>query len=197
MTEAAMTTVIYSGSFDPVHRGHTALAAYVASMLGEESDVWLLVTPHNPLKPCKTRASFHHRMAMTRMALAGIPSARASDFEASLPPPHYTLSTLLALRSRYPEREFALLIGADNWEIFPSWHESAEILRQFRVFIYPRPGHPVDASALPPGVTLLADAPLCDISSTRIREELAAGRPADAMLPAGVADYIAQHNIYG
>lgn len=192
-----MKTVIYSGSFDPVHAGHTALAAYVASMLGDEGEVWLLVTPHNPLKPEATRASFAHRLAMTRLALASIPSAHASDFEVTLPPPHFTLSTLRALRSRYPEREFILLIGADNWEIFPSWHGSAELIREFPVLIYPRPGHLVDPSELPPGVTLLADAPLCDISSTLIRARLAAGRRAGSMLPPGVEEYIDQHKIYG
>ncbi len=192
-----MRVVVYSGSFDPIHYGHQALARYVATEVEGVDAVWLLVTPRNPLKPDATHASFLHRMAMTGLALRDIPHAMPSSFESALPAPHYTITTLLALRQRYPHHEFSLLIGADNWEIFHSWHRSDEILKEFEIMIYPRPGFNVDTSRLPDSVRFLAGAPLCDISSTIIRNEIAAGHTATRFLHPEVSSYITLNKLYG
>lgn len=192
-----MRVVVYSGSFDPIHQGHLALTRYVATEVKGVDAVWLLVTPRNPLKPGATHASFSQRMEMTELALRGIPNAMPSAFENSLPAPHYTITTLLALRQQYPLHTFSLLIGSDNWEIFHSWHRSGEILKEFEILIYPRPGFPVDTSHLPDSVRFLADAPLCDISSTVVRNEIAEGRSAAKLLPSDVSSYITHNKLYG
>ena len=100
---------------------------------------------------------------------------RASDFEFHLPRPSYMIHTLDALQSAYPEREFTLIIGADNWAIFPRWYHSDEIIQRHRIMIYPRPGYTIDPAALPPSVQQV-DTPLLEISSTFIRRALAEGK---------------------
>lgn len=189
-------TVVYGGSFDPVHSGHRALAEYV-SALPEVSGMLLLVTPQNPLKPEATRAPEADRLAMTALALQGIPEAQASDFEASLPQPHFTYATLKALSEKFPEKQFRLLIGSDNWLIFDRWRCSRQIIEEFGVMIYPRPGYPIDACSLPPGVTFLPEAPQTDVSSTEIRDLLSRGEDPNNLMPPGVYNYIKKHHLYG
>ncbi len=191
-----MRIAVYSGSFDPVHNGHVALTRYVA-MLPEVDEVWLLVTPHNPLKPLATSATFEQRMEMTRLAVAGLSGVRVMDFEAQLPPPHFTYSTLCALRARFPEHSFSLLIGSDNWHIFPSWRNHNEIIREFGLLVYPRPGYETDSATFPPQVRFLADAPTSTEASTDIRAALATSPLPNNSIPADVYTYINTHRLYG
>ena len=165
-----MTTGIYGGSFNPIHQGHTTLGRWLVRQKYLD-ELWFLVSPQNPLKPASGLLDDRARLHLARLAVGRKRGLRVSDFEFRLPRPSYMVNTLAALRETYPEREFVLVIGADNWERFPDWYLSAEILRHHRLLIYPRPGSPVDATALPPGVQLV-DTPLLDISSTRIRDAI-------------------------
>ena len=169
-----MLTGIYGGSFNPIHIGHTALAEWLVQR-GYVDEMWLMVSPQNPLKPAKDLMPDALRLRLAHIACEGLPGVRVTDFEFRLPRPSYMVHTLAALRVTYPEREFALVIGADNWQRFHMWYKADEILRQHRIIIYPRPGCDIDAATLPHGVTLATGAPLFDISSTQIRENL--GRP--------------------
>lgn len=162
---------IYGGSFNPVHFGHVGLAKWVIEHT-DLDELWLLVSPNNPLKPAGSLAPEEERLHGVQEAVKDIPGLIASDFEFSLPRPSYTANTLRALQKTYPEHEFTLLIGEDNLAIFNQWREYEFILENFRIFVYPRKGtityHPSQITNAK-NIIFLEDAPYFDISSTEIR----------------------------
>lgn len=167
---------IYGGSFNPIHLGHTRLAAWLVDN-GYVDAVWLMVSPQNPLKKAEGLMDDELRLRLARIALPESLSGEGrgvsvSDFEFHLPRPSYTADTLAALREAYPEHEFVLVIGADNWLRFPRWVRPDEIMQHHDIIVYPRPGYEVDATTLPPRVQLV-NTPLYPISSTWIRNEIA------------------------
>jgi nicotinate-nucleotide adenylyltransferase len=174
MEKGKIKTGIFGGSFNPIHIGHLALANYLCEY-SELDEIWFLVSPHNPLKEQTDLWDDNLRLELVKLAIADYPKFRASDFEFHLPRPSYMVSTLDALQKAYPEREFTLIIGADNWAIFPRWYKAEKILAKHRIMVYPRPGYEVDASTLPSSVQLV-NTPLLEISSTFIRQALAEGR---------------------
>ncbi len=183
---------IFGGSFDPIHNGHLALAAEVLGR-GLASEVWFMVTPQNPHKQGSRLSDEQQRLQMVQMAIEGMPGIKASDFEFSLPRPSYTLNTLTALDEAYPDKEFSLLIGADNWEKFDKWYKGDEILSRYGVIVYPR-GNDSEPE-LPAGVCWLP-ARLHDVSSTMVRAAVAAGEDITSMVPAAVARYINENKMY-
>lgn len=188
-------TGIYGGSFNPVHKGHTALAEKLCEV-GRLDELWFLVSPCNPLKESATDLLDENaRLELARMAVRSHPKLKVSNFEFRLPRPSYTVDTLAALRKSYPHRRFTLIIGADNWLSFDRWKSPEEILRHHRILVYPRPGYPVDASTLPCGVTL-ADTPLIDLSSTEIRRVIAQGGDASYGLDEAVWQEIRNKHYY-
>ena len=128
---------IFGGSFNPVHLGHTALAAYICDQ-GLVDEVWMMVSPQNPLKQNLELLDEQHRLAMMQLAVAPYPALKACDFEFHLPRPSYTYHTLQALRAAYPDSPFSLIIGEDNWQNFHRWYRGEEILRETPVIVYPR-----------------------------------------------------------
>lgn len=185
-------TVIFGGSFNPIHIGHTSLAAEVCSR-GLADEVWFMVSPLNPHKVGSNLLPEEQRLRMVQLAIEGDARFKACDFEFSLPRPSYTVNTLAALSAAYPSREFILLIGADNWEKFNKWYKWEEILSTYKIIVYPRGGE--QAPALPSGVTWLP-AKLYDVSSTMVREAVAAGGDICAMVAPDVSEYIKKENLY-
>lgn len=166
-----MKIVIYGGSFNPVHFGHIGLAQWVVEHTNID-EVWLMVSPNNPLKSSSELAPAVERLASVQKAIEGIHGLKASDFEFHLPLPSYTANTLRELTTTYPEHQFTLLIGEDNWQLFTHWREWEYILANYPIFVYPRHG---ETNSTPPSaqgdITILRDAPYFDISSTKIRAE--------------------------
>ena len=195
-----MTVGIFGGSFDPIHSGHIRLAQYVLDHT-DLDEVWLMVSPLNPLKPQGYVATDGQRLEMARLAVADIPGIRVSDFEFSLPIPSYTYNTLRRLKETYPDIDFRLIIGGDNWVSFDRWRNPDGILNEFGLIVYPRPG---ESLTLPPSrpipdpsrLTLLTDAPQMPVSSTQIREMLSRECDTGALLPASVVSYIDSNKIY-
>ena len=187
---------IYGGSFNPVHRGHVELAASIVKQ-GLVDELWLLVSPLNPLKQGAESdiAEYEHRLNMARLATEGVDGVKLSDFERHLPVPSYTITTLGELHKAYPESEFVLVIGADNWERFPRWYHAQEIIDQYSILVYRRPGCEMDESHLPASVKVV-ETPLYDISSTQIREAVEKGRMPLKWVNRKVAAYIREHHLY-
>ena len=183
---------IYGGSFNPVHFGHVGLAKWVIENT-DLDELWLMVSPNNPLKPANLLAPEGERLAAVSKAVKDIPHVKASDFEFSLPRPSYTANTLRELQKAYPDTEFTLIIGEDNIAIFDRWREYEFILANFRIFVYPRRENLSDdgltakrSNSPQDGLTTqwsnsvaikeiryLSGAPLFDISSTQIRNQQA------------------------
>lgn len=187
---------IYGGSFNPIHKGHTELARAIVEQ-GCVDELWMLVSPLNPLKQDETTdiAEYAHRLRMAELATEGIDGVRVSDFESHLPIPSYMVTTLGELDKAYPEHEFVLVIGADNWERFPRWYHADEILANYPILIYRRPGCTIDETSLPPTVQVVTT-PLYDISSTDIRTSARRGRLLRRWLDPKVANYIKRHRLY-
>lgn len=187
---------IYGGSFNPIHKGHTELAASIVQQ-GLVDELWLLVSPLNPLKQGETSdiAEYEHRLSMARLATEDIEGVKVSDFEKNLPLPSYTITTLGELHKAYPEHEFVLVIGADNWERFSRWYHAQEIIDTYSILIYRRPGCEMDETLLPLSVQVV-DTPLYDISSTEIRESVKKGRMPLKWVDRKVATYIRVHHLY-
>ncbi len=187
------------GTFDPPHNGHIAIADF---MLRECSldQVWLVVTPQNPFKVDKQLSPDQQRLAMVRLAVQGHEHLVASGFEIDLPKPNYTVDSLRFMRHRWPDHQFDLIIGSDNLAAFHKWRAPDEILEHHRLLVYPREGTKEHLAQSiyhgHPGVRIVADAPILDITSTRIREDIRAWRPVDDRLAPTVVAYIREHGLY-
>ena len=172
---------IYGGSFNPIHNGHIALARSFLTKAALD-EVWFIVSPQNPFKVNDTLLDDRKRFLMVEEALKGEPGLVASDYEFHLPRPSYMWNTLQSLSRSYPQHTFTLLIGGDNWAAFDRWYHADDILRTYRIAVYPRRGDTIRQADLPDNVMLL-DTELIDISSTEIRQRIAEGLPIDSLVP--------------
>lgn len=189
-----MTIGIYSGSFDPIHTGHAMVANYIGQS-GIVDELWLMVSPRNPLKESLTPADDHHRMRMVELVAADCKGVKACDFELGLPQPSYTYVTLCKLRENYPEHKFKLIVGSDNWHHLGRWRDADKIVREFGLIIYPRPGYPLPEQP-PQGVEVLPSGPTAHVSSTFVRDMLAKNGNIKFFVPTAVANYIKQYHLY-
>lgn len=185
---------ILGGSYNPVHSGHMMLASFLAQW-GYVDQVWLTLSPRNPLKNPGDLLPDLKRLTMLNIALRGARSLDVCDIELTMPTPSYTINTLDLLASRHPDKRFKLIIGSDNWAIFDKWKDSQRILDEYGVIVYPRPGYPLDRSAIVDGMEVV-DAPMVHISSTFIRHAIATGKDMRFFLPEGVAKYISDNKLY-
>lgn len=167
-------TGIFGGSFNPIHNGHIALAKAALKQCGVD-EVWLMVSPQNPLKQEDDLLDDELRFKMAQLALQDVEGIKASDYEFHLPRPSYTWTTLQRLNSDYPENQFTLLIGGDNWAHFERWYHWKDILRHYRVCAYPRDGYAGTFQA-----------PLLPVSSTDIRRRVRQGESLEGLVPDGI-----------
>lgn len=194
-TASKKVTGIFGGSFNPIHNGHIALAKELLTC-AKLDEIWFVVSPHNPLKSRDGLLDDSKRLRMATEALAEEPRLHVSDYEFLLPRPSFMRNTLAAMSNDYPDREFVLLIGADNWVCFDRWFAYKEIIDNYRIVIYPRSGSPIDGEHLPAGVSVAATS-LFNISSTEIRSLIANGKPFEHLVPPTVAEHIKIEHLYG
>lgn len=189
-----MKHCIFGGSFDPPHAGHLHLARTALSRLGQDRILW--VPAQDPPHKQSPGTPFRHRVEMVRLAIAGMPGQQVSDIEAELPIPSYSLNTIRALKAREggPGDVWTFLVGADNWAIFPKWHQPEAVLREVSLVVYPRKGS--ELGALPAGVHAL-EMEMVPGESSAIRAALARGEsPENAGVLPSIRDYIASNGLY-
>ena len=185
-------TALFGGTFNPLHNGHLTIVKSVLEQ-GLADEVWILITPCNPWKKDQALLDDRLRYDMVAQTVKDLDGVRASDFEFKLDKPSYTANTLRRISAEYPDREFVITIGADNWVKFHNWKEADFIQNNYPIIVYARQGYPIES--LSGNVTLL-DCPLMDISSTRIRQMVQDGTPINELVPASVARTIKEKGLY-
>lgn len=185
---------LYFGSFNPVHNGHMIIAGYMAEFSGLDQ-VWLVVSPHNPLKPAGSLLQDYHRFHMAELAIGDYRRLKASRIEFDLPRPSYTVITLAYVQEKYPQHEFALIMGADALETLPKWKDHELILTHHDIYVFPRPSHDGGVYKNHQRVKHI-DAPLMEVSSSFIRKSIREGKDVRFMMPEKVADYVDEMGFY-
>jgi len=189
-----MLVGLYFGTFNPIHVGHMIIANHMV----ENSDldqVWFVVTPHSPFKKKTSLLNDYHRLDIVQRAIRNYPKLRASDVEFKMTQPNYTYKTLAVLQEKYPEHDFALIMGEDNLATLHKWKNYELILNNHRVFVYPRPNVKKSIFSNHNKVTFV-DAPLMEISATHIRNSIKQGKNVRPLLPEGIFDFIDHENFY-
>ena len=181
-----MNIGLFGGTFNPVHNGHIKLAE--SFLLQKKLDeVWLMVSPLNPLKQNDIIKANNLRLNLLRKAIAYNPKLIASDYEFNLPKPSYTWDTLQHLKHDFPNNKFTILIGEDNWDLFDRWYKSKEILSNYEIVIYPRAKTKASLTKLPKKVSVLNSAYI-DVSSTEIRNLVNKNLPINDLVPEIIID---------
>ncbi len=185
---------LFFGSFNPIHVGHMVLANYMTAFTDIEQ-VWFVVSPHNPLKEKATLLHQNQRLHMVNLAIGDNDAFKSSSIEFGLSQPSYTINTLAHLKEKYPQHQFSLIIGEDNLESFKKWKNYEEILKNYILYVYPRPNtNPSDLKHHPH--VIVTDAPMMDISSTMIRNAIKNRKNISFFMPLEAWKYLDEMNFY-
>lgn len=185
---------LFFGSFNPVHVGHMVLANYMLSFT-DMQEVWMVVSPLNPLKNKNQLLDQNHRLLMVDLAIDGHTGIRSSNIEFKLPQPSYTINTLVHLSEKYPDHQFSLIMGQDNLESFHKWKNHEEILKAHHIYVYPRPDSDPSLFDMHAHVHF-TKAPMMEISSTFIREAIKNKKDVKFFLPPKVWEEIDAMGFY-
>ncbi|MBE7176759.1 MAG: nicotinate-nucleotide adenylyltransferase [Mucilaginibacter polytrichastri] len=185
---------LFFGSFNPIHTGHLIIAQYMAGFTTLDK-VWLVVSPQNPFKTPEGLINMYDRLEMAKLATEQADRIEVSDIELHLPTPSYTVDTLAHLAERYPQHEFSIIMGEDNLASLRKWKNYEIILRDYSVFVYPRPGAKAHTFGDHPKISV-TDTPLIEISSTFIRKALKEGFSPRFFVPDRVLGFIDAKNLY-
>ena len=189
-----LTIGLYFGTFNPIHIGHLAIANYVAEYSGI-NQLWFVVSPQNPFKNKATLLDNYQRLEMVHRAVGSDFRFRVSDIEFSLPKPSYTIDTLTYLKEKYPSYQFKILMGSDNIEDLHKWKNYEQILENYGILVYPRPGFDRSKIKLHPSISVI-NAPMMDISSSFIRNAIREGKDVRYYVPPKTWEYIEEMGFY-
>ncbi len=189
-----MNIGLFFGSFNPIHIGHLIIANYMANHT-DLDQVWLVVSPHNPLKEKSDLINMYDRLEMSKLATEDADNIRVSDVELKLPQPSYTVDTLTHLHEKYPEHQFSLIMGSDNLVSLKKWKNYELILRDYHIHVYPRPGFE-NAELLNHPAVHLTETPLMEISATFIRRSVKEKKNIQYFVTDKVLKFIESKNLY-
>ena len=203
-----MKVGLYFGTFNPIHIGHLVISNYMAEYT-DLDEVWLIVSPQNPLKKKASLLEDIHRLAIVREAIEDNPKLKVSDIEFNLPKPSYTATTLTYLQEKYPKHQFSLIMGEDNLRTLHKWFNHEVILKNHSFYVYPRVLTEQEEIELQemstllennfknlPNVHICSGAPIMKISATFVRNAIKEGKDIRYLLTEPVRKYIDEMNFY-
>jgi len=185
---------LYFGSFNPVHTGHMIIASYMINHTDMDK-LWMVLSPHNPLKKKSTLANDYDRLHLLNLAIGDHSDIKASDIEFRLSKPSYTIDTMTYLHEKYPEYEFALIMGGDSLASLPKWKNYELLLERYSIYVYKRPQRDSGDLLDHPSV-IVCDAPLLEISSSYIRQLIKEKKTIRYLVPDKVFEYLEDYPIY-
>lgn len=173
--------------------GHLIIANHVLAH-ADIDKIWFVVSPHNPLKESSSLLPEFDRFHLVQLAIEGNNGFRASNVEFTLPRPSYTIDTLTYLTEKFPLERFSVVMGGDSFQNLKRWKNHEQMLKQYQLLVYNRPGFELD---IPEGAMVKTfDAPMLDISATYIRKQLQSGHSIRYLVPDAVAQYISENRYY-
>ena len=184
---------LFFGSFNPMHIGHKIIASYMEEFTDLEK-VCFVVSPQNPLKQKQTLLDQHHRLMIIRMEVEDNPKLQVSDIEFKMPQPSYTIDTLVRLKEGHSENEYALIMGADNLQNFHKWKNYEQILEDYSIYVYPRPG--IEINGMHQNIHIVDGVPQMEISASFIRDSIKQGKDVSYLMPEKAWKYIDEMNFY-
>jgi nicotinate-nucleotide adenylyltransferase len=189
-----MKIALFFGSFNPIHIGHLIIANHIVNNTDCDK-VWLVVSPHNPLKEKAGLLNEFDRLHLVQLAVEDNEKLVACNEEFYLPKPSYTIDTLTYLQEKYPTYEFSLVMGSDNILSIDKWKNYELILERYTIYIYNRPEYNSDNIKIKGDIRFL-EVPLLDISSTYIRNNIKENKSIKYLLHPSVEKYILDYNLY-
>ena len=184
---------LFFGSFNPIHNGHLMVASYVANH-SDLKQVWLVVSPQNPLKPQGSLLNEYDRLHLAKLAIEEDVQLRVSDIEFSLPRPSYTIDTLTYLQEKYPQHEFSVIMGGDSFQNLPKWKNFETLIKNYSFIVYRRPGFEITETY--GAKVIYLEAPLLQLSATLIRNNRKDGITIRYLVPDKVREEIENNHYF-
>ena len=181
---------LFGGTFDPIHLGHTHIAAEAVKQLNLDRVIFL-PCQQSPHKPDQQHAAGNHRLAMCRLATAEFDWAEVDDYDLTAPPPSYSWRTAEAMKARFPNARLYWLMGTDQWESLPRWDRPEKLTSLVELIVFTRGEAPVPRESIrmhaiqgnhPASATAIRQAPMSEESSRWLHPDVAA--------------YILSHHLY-
>jgi len=189
-----LTVGLFFGTFNPIHIGHLAISNYMVEY-SCINQLWFVVSPQNPFKKKSSLLDDYQRLEMVHRAVGSDFRFRVSSIEFNMPKPSYTIDTLTYLNEKYPKYKFKILMGSDNIEDLHKWKNYKQILDNYSILVYPRPGFEISKNELHPNISII-NAPVMDISSSFIRNAIHDGKDVRYYVPPKTWEYIEEMNFY-
>jgi len=186
---------LFFGSFNPVHIGHMIIANHMVSNTDMDR-LWMVVSPHNPLKEKSSLAKDYDRLHLINITIEDDLRLKASDIEFRLPKPSYTIDTLTYLNEKYPQHDFSIIMGGDNIANLHKWKNYEMLLSNYKIYVFERPGYEMGALINHPNVQIVPETPLLNLSASYIRKCIREKKSVRYMLPDPVFKYIDGSNMY-
>jgi len=190
-----MKVGLYFGTFNPIHVGHLIIANHFAEYT-DLDQIWCVVTPQNPFKAKQSILDNHQRLEMVYQATKDFSKIVPCDIEFNLTQPNYTVNTLAYLEEKYPDYNFALIMGEDNLISLPKWKNSEILIDRYPIYVYPRKLKSTKNNYQIKGQIIKVQAPIIEISSSFIRSSIKSGKNIRPLLPNDVWKYLDEMNFY-
>jgi nicotinate-nucleotide adenylyltransferase len=184
---------LYFGSFNPVHNGHLIIAKHVINNT-DLKQVWMVISPQNPLKKSNSLLNKYDRLNMVQSAIEGETKIKASTIEFNLPSPSFTIDTLAYLKEKHKQHQFSIIMGSDSFTNIKKWKNYEMIIKNYEIYVYQRTGYPIQN--IEETIVNKLEAPLIEISSSAIRKIIKDGKSIRYLVPDVVDQQIKENKYY-